>query len=131
MTDAKPESAQSEKTTFERTPDFISTYANSVVYEATAWDLKMKFGQVENVAGNSLVKQHITVTIPWAQAKLALYWLRLQVQAMELQTGKIPIRKDVIPVAPPELPPEQANDPATKAIYEMVVKLHQDFIASL
>jgi len=116
---------------FEHTESFISSYANSVTFEPTAWDLKLIFGQLDQVSNTTVVKQHLAVTIPWAQVKLALFWLRLQVDAMEEQAGKIPLRKDVIP---PELPPltnEQRNDPATKKLYECYRKAREEFIASL
>jgi hypothetical protein len=129
MTDNNPVSPPA--VTFEHTANFVSSYANSTIFESTAWDLKITFGQVEQVSGQAVVKQHLAVSIPWAQAKLALYWLRVHVEAMEIQSGKVPIRKDVIPPEPPPLSPEDANDPESKRIYEFVQKLREEFIASL
>ena len=123
--------AQPTRPQVEHTDNCVSSYANSVMFEPSAWDLKLIFGQLDQASGTTIVKQHLAVTIPWAQAKLALYWLRVQVDAMEIQSGKIPIRKDVIP---PELPPltaEQESDPAAKKFHEAYVKIREQFIASL
>ena len=95
----------------ERTQNFVSTYANNAIFEASAWDLKIIFGQLDQASGIAEIKQHLAVTIPWAQAKLLLYWLRVQVEVVELESGKIQIRKDLIPPEPPALTPEQENDP--------------------
>jgi Protein of unknown function (DUF3467) len=127
-----PDETQAPQTPkFERTPNFVSSYANSAIFEASAWDLKIIFGQLDQSPGSVEVKQHLAVTIPWAQAKLALYWLRVQVEAMELQSGKIPIRRDLVPPEPPQLTAEQENDPQAKQLRDLVVKIREDFIANL
>ena len=116
----------------ERTADFVSSYANSVTFEQTAWDLKITFGQVDQVDGQTVVKQHLAVSIPWAQAKLGVYWLQGVVAAHEIETGKpIGIRPDVIP--PPILPltPEQENNPVMRKYAEVLKTLREEFIASL
>ncbi|MGD0672057.1 MAG: hypothetical protein ABSB13_08265 [Candidatus Binatus sp.] len=127
-----PDEAKAQPATrFERTENFASSYANGVSFEPSAWDLKVIFGQLDQASGATIVKQHLAVTIPWAQAKLALFWLRIQVEAMEEQTGKIPLRKDVLPPEPPPLTAEQKSDPAAKRFYEAYVKAREQFIASL
>lgn len=117
---------------FKRSEDFTTSYANNIFLEASAWDLKLVFGQLDQGPEGSVVKQHLAVTIPWPQAKLALFWLRLQVEIAEAAVGsKIPIRKDLLPVEPPPLTAEQEKDPATKQSYDLYVKLREEFIASL
>ncbi len=114
---------------YDRADNFIATYANNAFFEASAWDLKIIFGQLDQSSGSIVVKQNVSVTIPWAQAKLALFWLRMQVEAMEVSTGKILLRKDLLP---PELPPltaEQENDPAAKQFHESYMKAREEFIA--
>lgn len=116
----------------ERTPDFRSFYANSAVFEGSAWDLKILFGQLDQSVQPMEVKQNLAVTIPWAQAKLALYWLRVHVEAMELQlSSKIPIRKDLLPPEPPELTSEQENDPQAKQLHDLIVKIREEFMANI
>jgi len=115
----------------ERTEDFRSLYANSVLYEASAWDLKLIFGQLDQASGRAIVKQNVAVTIPWPQAKLALFWLRFQVEIAEATVGtKIPIRKDLLPIEAPPLTPEEESDPATKQAREIYMRLREEFLAT-
>lgn len=117
---------------YERTDNFTSAYANNAYFESSAWDLKIVFGQLDQPTGKApLIRQNIAITIPWAQAKLALYYLRLNVEVNELQNGKISIREDLLP-AEPKLPtPEQENNPLAKQMYDLIRKLRADFIGSL
>jgi hypothetical protein len=130
MTDAQ--ATTTPPTQFERTEHFIASYANSIIFEPSGWDLKLIFGQLDQVSSTTLVKQHLAVTIPWPQAKLALFWLRLQVEVAEIQArAKIPIRQDLLP---PELPPltsEEKNDPATSEFYELYHNIREQFLATL
>jgi hypothetical protein len=117
---------------YERTDNFISAYSNNAYFETSAWDLKIIFGQLDQPIGEpAKIRQNIAITIPWAQAKLALYYLRLHVEAIELQNGKISIRKDLLPPEPTPITPDQEKDPLAKQMYEIVRKLREDFIASL
>jgi hypothetical protein len=126
------ESIPSATISFERTSDFINTYANSVMFESSAWDLRLLFGQLDQVSGAGIIKQHLGVTIPWPQAKLMLFWLRLQVEAAEMGVNaRIPIRKDLLPQEAPELTPEQEQDPANRAVRELYIKLREEFLASV
>ncbi len=116
---------------FERTEDFFPTYANNVTFEVSAWDIKLIFGQLDQASGKASVKQHVAVTIPWPQAKLLLFWLRIQVEAAEASVkARIPIRKDLLP---PEMPltSDQADDPDAKVFYELYRKAREEFLASL
>jgi hypothetical protein len=108
----------------------ISVYANNLHYESSAWDLKITFGQVDQSSGSIVVKPNVAVTIPWAQAKLTLYWLRIQVEIMEMQTGKIPIRADLLP--PDNTPTEeQENDPEMKKFFEMYKRVRDEFMKTI
>jgi hypothetical protein len=124
-------SSKTQPPKVEHADDFISAYANYLTFEPTAWDFKMVFGQVEQVSGTDVVKQKMAVTIPWPQAKLALYYLRVHVEAAEMQIGKIAIRKDVVPPELPPLTPEQKADPDARKLHELVQRLRAQFIASL
>jgi len=127
MTDtAKPEQ------TFTRADDFSISYSNSILFESTAWDLRLTFGHIDQATGTVTVKQDRAVTIPWPQAKLAIFWLRVHVAAAEAEVGtKIPIRKDLIPQELPPPMPEQANDPSTVRFRELYEKIRSEFIDSL
>jgi hypothetical protein len=126
MADETPPAVKSE-----RTENFISTYANNVFLESSTWDLKLIFGQLDQSSAPNTIKQNVAVTLPWAQAKLLLYYLRLHIEAEEIADGKIHIRPDVRPVEPPALTPEQKSDPAFKRIYDFMIKLRAEFIANL
>lgn len=115
---------------FERTSDFTSTYANNVVLEASAWDLKMIFGQLDQSKEPNLVKQHLAVTIPWTQAKLLLFFLHVHVKAEELQDGKIHIRPDIRPTEIPPPTEDQMKNPSFMEFYEFAKKLREEFIAN-
>ena len=117
---------------FERTADFVSSYANSVIFEATAWDLKITVVQVDQISGQTVIKQHLAVSIPWAQAKLGAYWLQAQIAAHEIEIGKaIGIRPDVLPPPIPPVPPDQENNSVLQKYHEALRKLREEFIASL
>jgi hypothetical protein len=117
---------------YERADHFISEYANNFYLESSAWDLKIIFGQLDQSSTPNVIKQNVAVTLPWAQAKLLLYYLRLHLAAEEVADGKIHIRPDLIPpeVSPPT-PDEVKNDPKLKSLFEVVKKLRAEFIASL
>ena len=131
MTDDKPTPPQTSLLQYKRSDNFSSTYANNAFFEGSAWDLKIIFGQLDQSGDQPVIKQHLAVTVPWAQAKLALYYLRLQIEAMEIQSGKIAIRSDLIPPEPPPLTPEQENIPGSIELRELVLKLREEFLASL
>jgi len=128
MSDTTPKSAVSE---FERASDFTTRYANNINFESTAWDMKITFGHVERATDPVVIRHDFAVTIPWPQAKLALFWLRLHVETTEAEVGaKIPIRKDLIP---PELPQvdAQKEDAAMKQFREIYERLRTEFLASV
>jgi len=117
---------------YERTENFVSSYANSVLFEGSAWDLKLIFGQLDQSATPNVVKQHLAVTLPWPQAKLALFWLRAQVEAAEATVNaKIPIRKDLLPQELPPLTEEQEKDPEAKRFREWYEKAREEFLKTV
>lgn len=120
---------ESTKPQYEKTPNFISTYANNFYLESSTWDLKLVFGQLDQSEVPNKIKQHVAVTIPWTQAKLLSFFLRVHVRAEEMQDGKIHIRPDVRP-SETDLPTdEQLKDPNFMEFYEFVKKLREEFIA--
>ncbi len=113
---------------FIRTADYRETYANSIILEQTAWDLKMTFGMLDGAA----VNQNLGISIPWPQAKLMLFWLRLQVESAEATVGvKIPLRSDILPPEPSVLTPEQEADPTIRRFQDLYVKLREEFLKTI
>jgi len=117
---------------YQRADDFVNAYANNAYYESSAWDLKIVFGQVDQPIGTpAIIRQTIAITIPWAQAKLLSYFVRLHVEANEIQNGKVSIRPDLVPPVPPALTEEQAKDPNAQKLLELATKLRNEFIATM
>ena len=78
-------------------------YANNVVFQASVWDLTVIFGQLGLPAPGVEklpVDWNTAVTIPWAQAKLGLFQLFLQVAVHEAENGPIRIHPNVLPERP-------------------------------
>lgn len=83
-----------------RAEDFVVRYANNVYFETSLWDLKLTFGQLDEGA----VVQHSAVTIPWAQAKVLMYFLEANLRVHEAKNGRIKLPPGIItPI--PETPP--------------------------
>ena len=117
--------------TFEFADEFYEAYANSIIYESSSWDLKLVFGQLDQSEGIKVV-QHSAITVPWAQAKLMIYWLRGQIEAHELVNGKIHIPPPVIPQPLPPITEEiKKSDPNAEAVYAIFSRLRDEFVSSL
>jgi hypothetical protein len=128
MTEDTPKPPES----FKRADDFTTKYANNIYIESTAWDLKLTFGHVEQSTEPVLVTHDFAVTIPWSQAKLILFWLRLHVETAETEIrAKIPIRQDLIPIELPKLEPGQEDDPKMMQFREIYERLRAEFLATL
>ena len=105
-----------------------SDYANNIALEQTAWDLKLIFGEYSNrVQG---VEYHTSITIPWAQAKLLLYFLKVNIEAYEADHGKIYI-------PPASYPPTSStiqsdpNNPGLAKLIEIIDRNREEFLKSL
>ena len=110
----------------ERSEDFSEAYANNAAFEASPWDLKITFGQLDQAMG--VIHQHTAMSLPWAIVKLSLYHLKLQVAAYETLYGKIMIPPEALPPEP-TVPPEQLKDnQKAQQVYEAFKKLHDEFI---
>lgn len=122
---------QPARSQFTQIDEFSVSYANNVLLEASEWDLKLVFGQLDLSTGTPNVEQHTAITIPWLQAKLLHYFLGLNVALFEYQNGKIKIPLGLLPPAPPPLTPEQEADPAAKKLFDLAKKVHQEFTSTL
>jgi hypothetical protein len=111
--------------------DYFEVYANQVLYEASAWDLKIIFGALDQSTGTAKMKKTLAVNIPWAQIKLALFSLRLQLAVEEMEDGKIQIRPSLLPPEAPALTKEQEADPKAKAVHEAYTRIREEFLREL
>ena len=106
-------------------PDFTSVYANNCRLELSVWDLKIFFGQLEQHTGKTTVDWHTAVTIPWMQAKLLEYYLRINRAFQEKHNGPIQIHPSVMPQLPaPPTEEEIKTDPGAMEMYETFKKIH-------
>jgi hypothetical protein len=106
-----------------------SAYANNTKFESSVWDLKISFGQLQQ-GENVEINWHTVVTIPWAQAKILDYYLRLNVAYQERLNGTIDVPTGVIPILEP--PPDEImkSDPNAKKIFEEYTKIHREIFGS-
>jgi hypothetical protein len=102
-------------------------YADNAFFETSVWDLKVIFGQLEQHTGKVNIDWHTAVTMPWLQAKLLSYYLRVNLAAYELAHGNIKVPSNVQPPTP-EPPQEEpvASDPTASALYEAAKRLHAE-----
>jgi len=118
--------------TFQRTANCISGYANNVRFESTVHDLTLVFGQSDLSTGTEVIKQHTAITIPWTVAKLALYYLGININFHELYNGGIPVAPNQIPPAFPEPSADtRAKDPHAVEAFNLGQKLRDEFISAL
>jgi hypothetical protein len=62
--------------------------------------------------------------MPWMQAKVLEYFLRINNAFHEVQSGAIKVDPKVLPPKPQ--PPPDPDDPKAKALYEVALKIHGD-----
>ena len=109
--------------------EMTTDYANNIMFEPSIWDLKLIFGEFSQRINS--VDWHTSITVPWAQAKLMMYYLQANVAAYEINSGKIKVPDLVIPPEWPPLPSEQANDPKAVETVERLQRLREQFLDSL
>jgi hypothetical protein len=71
------------------------------------------------------------VTVPWAIAKLSLFYLATQIAGHEAANGKIIIPSSVVPAVPPQLTDKQKKDPDLRRVYAEFTRLHEEFIKGI
>lgn len=124
--------------TFQFLEELYEAYANNILYEASVWDLKILFGQLDQSGGlgqigaKGKIVMHSAITLPWAQVKLMTYWLRAQIEVHEKLNGKIKIPPGVVPQQLPAPTEEmKKSDPNAEAVFEIFNKMQAEFVAIL
>jgi len=111
---------------FKKDEDFTSLYANNVVFRASAWDLQMVFGELDQSDPNqAVVVQHTGMSLAWPTAKVTAYHLIAQVIAHQAQMGLIPLRQDTIPPRPDSSSP--TLQPQDRPAAEYIAWMHDQF----
>jgi len=111
---------------FEREEDFTTLYANNTQFEASAWDLKIIFGQLDQSKADALIQQHTAMTLSWTHAKLMAYFLLVNVIAQQARTGFISVPPAVIPRRPDRSDPTLDNEEARRAV-DYLAWVHDQF----
>jgi len=115
-----------------RNEDFVTLYANNIQFEATEWDIRLVFGELDIHDGKVAVEQHTGMNIPWLQAKLLLLYLGIQVAVNEKINGPIRIPKTLVPQEFPPISEELLKEnPLAPALREIGEKMRQEFVAKL
>lgn len=114
---------------YKRLPDdqFFEGYANNVLLEPTAWDLRLIFGKIDLAKGPSTVVQHSAITLPWSQAKVGIYFLQFQLALHELVHGKVYVPKGVISPPVPPTEDQEKTEPLARKAFEILQELFRRF----
>jgi len=89
--------------------------------------LKIIFGEYSQRSKG--IEWHTSITVPWAQAKVLNYYLQINIEAHELQQGKIKLSASMIPAAIP--PPDDPSDEAAQAFFQMLQRNREKLLESL
>jgi hypothetical protein len=117
------------KADIEGADELSAEYANNTQFEPTIWDLKFIFGEFSGRTNS--VDWHTSITVPWEQAKLMLYYLALNIAARELQTGiKINVPSSMLPPEP-DVPSGSDDTPINRKFFEIVKDHCQRLLDSL
>lgn len=104
-------------------------YANIVNFGATAWDVRLLFGQVIKRGEQEEFEPRVAVTIPWLQAKVMSAYLQLNIFAYEKMSGKIDVPPNLLPSLPQPSP--EITDPNFKAMTELLQKKLEQILATM
>jgi len=86
----------------ELAPEYIERCANNLLFEASVWDLKLLFGQLDQNRHNDrvIISRHTAVTIPWMQAKIMAYFLVVNLALHQSEDGFIEVPERILPPKP-------------------------------
>ena len=111
---------------YERIDAFREMYANNVRFEASTWDIRTIFGVLDQSEGETVVRQHTAMNVSWAQAKLIIYFLYLNVLIHEESNGPITVPASVQPPPIEQYFKELHNDPRAQALIARVNNLRAE-----
>lgn len=114
-----------------RIDDFATKYANNINVDTSAWDVKLTFGEVDQLSDGAVINEHTAITISWKQAKILAYLLQLQIIGHEGQQGHIHLYTEAVREIDRETPQfakEIYSNP--DEIWKKVRKHWEDFAAA-
>ncbi len=130
---AEAEEKIEDRSLFTRHENFESWYTNNIQFYPTDWDLKLIFGELDwppEAKGNLIVQQHTGMSMSWRQAKILHYFLALQIEFHEMQSGKIEIPAGIMPPEPEPPSAELASNSEAVRFYEFAKKARENLVAS-
>lgn len=122
-----PQMPEKKGINYRRSEAFFQSYANNVYLLTSNWDLKLIFGELDQMQSPNLVVQNGSVTLPWAQVKVLAYFLSLQLTAHEAEFGRLVIPSSIIPEIPAQRPKGFENVP--EETWQQLRKLYATFLA--
>ena len=90
--------------------EFQDFFANNTLLHSSLWDLRILFGQVDQTLEGGAAVYKASVSIPWPQVKVFVYFLRLHLSGYEARNGRIRIPPGIIPEWPSEPQHGEPND---------------------
>jgi hypothetical protein len=112
---------------FNRDEEFTTLYANNVQFEPSVWDLKTIFGLLDQSKGPGVIEQHTAIAMSWPEAKLAAYFLLLNILAHEAKVGPIQLPPYVVPKRPDTADP--SLDELGKRLVRYFAWVHDQFFS--
>ena len=110
-----------------QTDSFDEVYANNSRFEPSVWDLKLIFGQLAQHEAGPGEDWHTAVTVPWIQAKLLSYYLRLNLAYHEHQHGPFNVPSAVSPqLVDPPTEEQLRSDPKLLELYKVHKRIHEE-----
>lgn len=111
--------------------DVEALYANNTSFEVSAWDLKIFFGLLDQRSPGGQIDWHTAMTIPWTQARVVEYYLRLNTIFYETKFAKITLPPQLVPPPHPHPTEEQIkSDPQAMELWEAYLKVHTEMFGS-
>jgi hypothetical protein len=112
-----------------RSEDFLARYANNVILESNAWDLKLIFGELDQSETPPKIAQHTAITLPWSQVKILAYLLGIHLLGHENDFGRIQLPRDAVKPIPEQVPAEVSGTVRNaEAVWAVLRKRYIDFI---
>jgi len=106
-----------------------SVYANQINFELNDLDLDFIFGQLSRAPGKGepFTDWHTKVAMPWAEAKLVSFYLRLNLALYESSNGLIKLPAGMLPATIPT-PEDLDTNPASRALFEKITAIRNELM---
>jgi hypothetical protein len=108
-------------------PNLTNSYANNTLFEVSGWDLKIYFGQLQQLPPKNDVDWHTAMTIPWTLAKVMEYYLRANIAFYQAKFAPINLPRQLRPPIPVPPTEEQIkDDPQATELWHVYKKIYEE-----